>query len=209
MKLLITDQSSQAFLCREHDLSGKKKAAVIALSCPRSSYHVPTPLFNQWSFLVSSQLCYPQNYPIIIKSYRFSVVQVSVSLVVFQSLFTLALPNIYSFFIILCHLFFPSHAFYTLDCHSRVCAEFTMSQSSLCSPCTCLTPLLHSSCNLAWSSPGSLSLPGCHIQITKEKRAFRCISAVLCLVVVHFFSISSQCRKYLPALLQPFQRQNE
>lgn len=98
VKLLTTDQSSQAFLCREHDLSGKKKAAVIALSCPRSSYRVPTPLFNQRSFLVSFQLCYPQNYPVIIKSYHFSIVQVSVSLVVFQSLFTWALPNTYSLF---------------------------------------------------------------------------------------------------------------
>lgn len=98
VKLLTTDQSSQTFLCREHDLSGKKKAAVIALSCPRSSYHVPTPLFNQRSFLVSFQLCYPQNYAVIIKSYHFSIVQVSVSLVVFQSLFTWALPNIYTAF---------------------------------------------------------------------------------------------------------------
>lgn len=86
---------------------------------------------------------------------------------VFQSLFTSILPNIYSLSIILCHLYSSSHPFYTLDCHSMVCAALTTSWPSLCTRCTCLTPLLHSSCNLVWSTPGSLSLPGCHIQISK------------------------------------------
>lgn len=128
---------------------------------------------------------------------------------VFQSLFTSILPNIYSLSIILCHLYSSSHPFYTLDCHSRVCGALTTSRPSLCSHCTCLTPLLHSSCNLVWSTPGSLSLPGCHIQISKGKLAFRCISAILSCLVALFFSLSSQRRIYLPALLQPFQRQNE
>lgn len=136
VKLLTTDQSSQAFLCREHDLSGKKKAAVIALSCPRSSYRVPTPLFNQRSFLVSFQLCYPQNYPVIIKSYHFSIVQVSVSLVVFQSLFTWALPNTYSLF----HnplppLFSPAMLFTLLT------AIPGSVQSSLCHSLLCVPPV--------------------------------------------------------------------
>lgn len=84
--------------------------------------------------------CYPQNYPIIIKSYHFNI-QVSVSLLVFQSLFTSFLSNICSLSIILCHLFSPSHPFHGLDCRSRVCAALTTSQSSLCSPGTCLTPI--------------------------------------------------------------------
>lgn len=107
LKLLTADQSCQACLCGEYHLPGKEedRAEMIALSCLRSSHYVPAPVFNQGSFSVSFQLYCPQNYPIFIKSYYPNIVQVSVSLVVFQLPFTSAPLAICILAIILCPFF--------------------------------------------------------------------------------------------------------
>lgn len=53
---------------------------------------------------------------------------------VFQPLFTSVLPYICRLSIILCHVFPPSHPFYTLDCEPRVYTAIAMTWSSLSSP---------------------------------------------------------------------------